>query len=557
MRFKDKKTLLVLLILFVVSFFSFWRLLRPGYFSMQDDVQVFRLQQFDQCLKDGQIPCRYISQGGFGYGYPLYNFYSPLPYFLGEVFHLLGFSFINSVKILFILGFVFSALGMFLWARLFWGDWGGLLASVFYLLAPYHALDSYVRGALAEFLALAIFPFGFWLTSLWLREKKAKYGIGLAFSLGALFLTHNLSALVFLVLLTGYFLFSLIFVKEKKTKLLIEFIWFLILSVLMASFFLLPLVFEKKLVTLETMTQGYFDFRGHFVSLKQLFLSRNWGYGASLFGTEEDISFQIGILHWLVLVLTSVWFLFSKKRKKEKAIFFFFLGAGFLAAFLTHSRSIFLWRLLPFLAYFQFPWRFLMVVILGFSFSAGAFIFLITSERLKKAITLFLVLSVVLINFNYFKEDIWFSSIKDQDKLAKEELIRQSGAGLRDYWPVFGETYPKDFASSLPWFEKGEGEAKSFQKKSHRAEAEISVFSDQGEAVFPIVYFPNWEVKANNQEIGYNLTKDLGLIKLNLEKGDYELEFRFYNTPIRTLANLISLGAMVFLFFFCFKRRKK
>jgi len=112
---------IIYLILTAVALFSSWRLFRPGYPSMQDDIQVFRLQQFDQCLKDKQIPCRYISGGGLGYGYPLYNFYSPLPYAVAESFHLLGFSFINSIKIAFIIPAFLRVFGMFLFSSIFFG----------------------------------------------------------------------------------------------------------------------------------------------------------------------------------------------------------------------------------------------------------------------------------------------------------------------------------------------------------------------------------------------------------------------------------------------------
>ena len=77
--------------------------MRPGFFSMYDDMQVIRLQQMDKCVKDGQIPCRWAPDLGYGYGYPLYQYYAPLPYYVMETFHLLGFSLINSVKIGFIL----------------------------------------------------------------------------------------------------------------------------------------------------------------------------------------------------------------------------------------------------------------------------------------------------------------------------------------------------------------------------------------------------------------------------------------------------------------------
>src|SRR5512145_2417915 len=115
---------LIIFILLIVGLIGSYRLMRPGYFSMQDDMHVFRLQQYDQCWQDLQIPCRRITEGGFGYGYPLYNFYSPLPYAVGEIFHLVGFSYIDSIKLVFITTSFIRPIGIFLLSSLFFGPGG-------------------------------------------------------------------------------------------------------------------------------------------------------------------------------------------------------------------------------------------------------------------------------------------------------------------------------------------------------------------------------------------------------------------------------------------------
>src|SRR3989344_3088340 len=74
-------------------------LLVPGYFTMHDDLQILRLDGMHQCIKDLQIPCRWISDAGFGLGYPMFNYYPPLPYYVAEAFHLLGFDLFWSIKL--------------------------------------------------------------------------------------------------------------------------------------------------------------------------------------------------------------------------------------------------------------------------------------------------------------------------------------------------------------------------------------------------------------------------------------------------------------------------
>ena len=95
--FRKKSLLLIVSLMLTIP--SFWKLVRPGYWPMQDDMQAFRLLEMSKCVGDFQIPCRWIPDGGFGYGYPQYNYYAPGVYYLGQVIHLLGFQFIDVVKI--------------------------------------------------------------------------------------------------------------------------------------------------------------------------------------------------------------------------------------------------------------------------------------------------------------------------------------------------------------------------------------------------------------------------------------------------------------------------
>ncbi|KKP58323.1 MAG: hypothetical protein UR48_C0005G0001, partial [Microgenomates group bacterium GW2011_GWD1_33_9] len=117
---------------------------------MHDDLQVFRLYEMHKCTLDGQFPCRWVPDAGFGYGYPLMQFYPPMPYYPMELMVILGAGYFLPVKIMFALAFLLSGLGMYLFAREFFGKWGGVLASALYVYAPYHSVDIYVRGAMNE-----------------------------------------------------------------------------------------------------------------------------------------------------------------------------------------------------------------------------------------------------------------------------------------------------------------------------------------------------------------------------------------------------------------------
>ena len=514
-------------ILVLLSLILSWRLFRPGYPSMQDDIQVFRLQQYDQCLKDGQIPCRYIADGGLGYGYPLFNFYSPLPYAIAETAHLTGFSYINSIKIAFIIPTFLRVFGMYLLSSVFFGASGGIISATLYALAPYQAVNSYVRGAIGETWALSLIPLVFWS----LYQKRNRLSV---LFLSLLMLSHNLTLLYAIPLL---FIFSVI--TQRFKYFIRTFSW----SLLICASFLLPAFFEKNLTTVSTMTQGYFNYIIHFVTLKELFVSNIWGYSASMWGPIDGLSFNIGIFQWLIPTVLFVSLFFIKKIKHSFLIIPFYL-IGVFALFLSHNKSTFLWQILPLMAYFQFPWRFLGLAVFCFSFLSGGFILLFKKD-IKFSILFSLILLVSFINYPYFREDLWYPSLTDSQKLNSVETMRQSGAGLMDYWPKYGQNYPTSFAPSIPTVLSGEIDFIKYYKNSHYSEAYLSVSSESAIVNLPIVYFPNWDLNIDGQPAEYEIDPELGLIQLEFTQGEHHYQLKFADTPIRKIANTLSLLTLI------------
>src|SRR3989344_736405 len=121
-----------LFIILVISLIAARSLFAPGYFIMHDDLQMMRQLEMEKCFLDGQIPCRWVPDMGYGFGFPLFNYYPPLPYLIGEVFRIFGFTFVFSAKLAFALSIIASGIAMYLLAKDFFGRIGGMLSAIFY-----------------------------------------------------------------------------------------------------------------------------------------------------------------------------------------------------------------------------------------------------------------------------------------------------------------------------------------------------------------------------------------------------------------------------------------
>ncbi|OGY09759.1 MAG: hypothetical protein A2782_02890 [Candidatus Blackburnbacteria bacterium RIFCSPHIGHO2_01_FULL_43_15b] len=547
MRINKEKKLILLALILVIP--TFWRMLREGIYSMQD-FHLFRMYEFDKCARDFQLPCRWTPDSGFGYGEPMFNFYTQVPFAIGEFFHLLGFQITDSVKILFILSLLLSALGMYLFANKLWRNkYAALVSSVIYVYAPYRAVDVWVRAALPEALAFVLFPFVTLFAWNLLQKKSLGNFAGFTFFLALLLLTHNLSFLMFSLFLGLWLGYKV--VESKNYHGIPGFIGGGILALLLSAFYILPVIFESRYVNLSSTTTGYFDFRAHFATLNQLLISRFWGYGASLFGPKDDLSLSVGQVQWVLPLIALVCLLITRQKEKLKDVLVLVL-IGWLALFLTHNKSTSIWESLKFMSYFQFPWRWLSIATFSFALASGAVVFV--SRRFPLWISATVIVIIILVNFSFFKEDMWYN-ITDKDQFVGKKWEEQIASALGDYWPVFASQLPTSSAPLQPVI-SGSSVGNQLVKKSNSVAYQLSLVSP-AEVQFPIVYFPGWHLFMGQKEYPVFPSGNLGLITAQLPSldGEKEVILRFANTPARTWGNIISMVTAVGIVLFVVKKK--
>src|SRR6185295_6315694 len=85
---QDRSEGFPLVALVSLSLLAAWPIVRAGYPSIGDGLNhLYRLVEFDHLLRHGVWFPRWATDLGYGYGYPLFNFYPPLVYYLGALVH--------------------------------------------------------------------------------------------------------------------------------------------------------------------------------------------------------------------------------------------------------------------------------------------------------------------------------------------------------------------------------------------------------------------------------------------------------------------------------------
>ena len=522
---------------------------------MHDDLQMMRQLEMEKCFKDGQIPCRWVPDMGFGYGFPLFNFYPPLPYLVGQVFRIMQFSFVDTAKLTFALSFVLSGITMYFLGKEFFGKWGGVVSSVFYVWAPYHSVDVYVRGAMNEAWALVWFPLILLLGYKLIQAKKniPKLVIALALSWVGLLLSHNLMVMIFTPVFAVWCL--IFWIKDKNWSKFWQLFVSGISALGLSAFFTLPAIFEQKLVHVDTLTQGYYEYIAHYATIGQLLFTRFWGYGPSVWGPEDGMPFQVGHVHWILslFLLVAAVFAFNKRKKlkiKNEVFYviFFTIAFGWFAAFMAHQDSTFIWLRIKPLAFVQFPWRFLTLVILGFSFAAGS-IFVLLPEKIAKIAGILLVLIVVALNWGYFlPEHGKMGPLTDTEKFSGAAWDLQRTAGIFDYLPESAKFNPRVGPEELAKIVNGKGSVTGESQGTNWLKFDTNLATDSTLRISQF-QFPTWEVTVDGKKTTAYVpsTEDYGRMYLDLPSGNHSVYFKLVNTPIRTVSNTISIVSWILL----------
>lgn len=520
-----------LLSIFVVLFFSFvagFALLRPGLPPTHDgEYHVIRFYEFDKTLRAGDWYPRWASDLNNGYGVPLFNYVYPLPNYFASFLHLFGISFIDAFKLNMFVATIIGGIFFYLWSRQYWGDIGGVISAVFYIFSPYKFVDIYIRGSVGEVWALAFFPAFLWAVTNVVKEKNKKFMILSGLFLALIIFSHNILALMFFPFVLSYILF-LILVSKEKLYAVRHTLFAIFLGLGLSAIFWIPALFEQQFVT----GLQIYDVEKNFPEFYQLLIP-SWGSGFSQGSLEGQTSFQIGMANLIAVLVSIVFLLFSYKKNKNKEAAFvtvFFLVWFLFVFFLFLKESLFIWKHVPFMNFFQFPWRFLSLEILICAFLAGNIV-KFSENKIILAVIIFLPF---VLGIGY-AEPAFYHDRKDNYYITRSNFIdgtNSPGDLFNTVW--FNKKLKKSKAKIVT--ENGSISSMYINKTTYRFDLDTESTT---RITVNTAYFAGWKGSIDKKEIDIIPDKN-GLIAFFVPKGKHNIEIQLKDTFVRTISETIS-----------------
>lgn len=495
---------------------------------------VARIANFYQSLSEGNLVPRWAANLNWGFGHPILMFLYPLPSYIGSLFHFIGFSLVDSTKLVFAVGFIASTLAMFFWVASQWGTFAGLVAGLLYGFAPYRFVDLYIRGAIGEHIAFVFPPIIFYGLLMLARQKKTwKWGAMTALSTAALVLSHNAVSLMFLPLIVLYGLYLYFFEVTYKKCFIVQSVYAILLGFALSAFFWVPAFFEGKYTLRDIVTKGTLVDR--FVPFSW-FLYSPWNYGGG-----SQFSKSLGFFQW-VTVGASLVMLWQSKINKNKWFLGITLLILFLSLLLMTSWSAILWEKISLFQKFQFPWRLLTVSVFTVSL-LGA---LVASSIPRRLIFVATIISVTAIFFSTYQ--MWHSSLYSAKPQEFYTSIYDGTTDTGESSPIWSVRFmEKRPAAPL---EVIEGDANIIIAERTTTKHLYNIDAKKKSRILEnTLYFPGWEVLVDGrktdiefQDPGYR-----GLMTFMVEFGTHSVAVVLKDTKLRMFANQVSIAGFVVL----------
>lgn len=539
-----KRTAVSVLALTLGAFYSIIPLLIYQGFTIGHDIahHVNWASQVTTGLEEGILYPRWMSRSNGGYGSPTEIFYAPLFHWLTGVVNLYIHSLMISLKIVTFAGFLLSGLSMYIFLRNFCGHAASVVGGIAYQLFPYHLLDLYIRGTLAETFSFGWLPLILHFIYNAYKRDNLRNWIGLSFSYATLIFTHLATAYIFTFVMSAFVLF--LSITCKHPRFLFKFIPASILGFAISATYFLPMLFERRYVHIEWLREvSWGDYKKNFLFMSHTDNSQFHQFYVHL----EHISVFLALL---VICSLRIYYKYNCKNTDRHFKFFSWLFA--FSLFFSTPISMPLWRVIPGFSTIQFPWRWLVVSTLASSVLIGLMLDSLVFSDIKRDrlfgawVTLFAVA---------FFANIYLSSsyVTIAEPIKKEDMewILREGANAIEYRPIWLSDKKRDFSQEKAehvTFREGKGaiDILSWKSQSRLFKVDGAVPSIVRVATF---YYPGWTASINGREVTIDIEKDSGAMLLKLPAGKSTVLLEFRDTPLRKTAKWISIISLLITLF--------
>jgi hypothetical protein len=350
---------------------------------------------------------------------------------------------------------------------------------------------------------------------------------------------HFPAALLFTPLLVAFLGFTAW--QEKSWRILWMQAGSFLLALGISAFIWAPALWARQYASMNRAVEGNGKYSNHLVYLHQLFYSP-WGYGLSVPGPDDGMSFAVGWSH--LLLAAAVWIWMSRTKPIDLSLVRFFAIAALVLCVLMLQDAIWIWEQVPLLQNVQLPWRLLGPVTLCVAMLIAPLGRLLASVPRWQTVGTAAAMSLLIVpNLSHLHPrqfvdvDLRFwtpqqLSIRGFETTTMAEIQPRWIRGLPPYLPVAATVLSGDAEIESPG--RTEFSWSSLVKVRRTSVIEMNT-----------AWFPGWQVRIDGGDAPAGPGPQSGLITFAVSPGEHTVQVQYARTPTEKSAGGISIAALV------------
>ncbi len=530
-----------------------------------------QMNSFYNGLRSGEIYPRWEEDTNRGYGAPTTSYYPPGVYYLTSFCYLILRDWLRALLGTHLILMIASAAAIYAYARQVMSRRGAAVAMAAYIFLPYHLIDQYQRGALAELTGFVWMPlmllFGERLfrdfrnvapeeeDHLETTEKDMEsYGSarpgsrslsdrllnasGLAVSYSAFVWSHPPTAYQFTLTFAIFVL--LFFLVRRDWKGLLYLGGAMAVGLALSAYYLYPAAIEQNLIRHEYIAQSWPYHDSYVFVYSEPYATIHRGFFALIDGTWTFNAVLIVVAAGAILLKSKS----VSLSLRQHALVWLVLGC--FASFMMTKYSYPLGRFIPEIEIGVFSWRMLAITTLMLALLAGALMQAALNARRQvrraariafTSLSLFITIGSVI-----------FSAAAVAAPMATMPAFVRS----LEHWNV--ATIPSTAPENIEDLTRGDqAELTSGNGRvsidrwdpEHRHLSVELIAPDQ--LHIRTFKFPGWTANIDGHPADILMGQQSGEIVLDLEAGTHQITLDFLDTPPRREARWVTISAFLFL----------
>jgi len=563
---------LAVLLLVIPTLYPLWIVTALPY-SHDGIEHVFRTFELDVALRAGIWYPRIFPDMGFGYGLPVLNFYSPLSYYIIELFHLMGTGYILAFKLTVTLAMLGAAISSYRLGKTLGGLRMGVLTALAYTYGPFHLHVAHVRGALPELLGMALVPALMLSLYRMADDTDMRHVLWSGLCIALLILTHNLSAFLLFPFATVYALLLVIWSpRTGRGRLLGRLTLAPVFGAGLTAFFWLPALTEIGSIKASDFEQALrFYLESLFRASDLVRLEPVHTYFVSF----DQPSFGLALTVCTLLTVAFVVMRWRNLTHKSRGQFVFWTLAWLTAMFATTMYAAPLWQCVSVASFLQFSFRWMgpatlfAAVVVGYALHSHT----LSPKMLRRpAVAAIMVVAVAWVVVSPLPRlrhaPVTFPVSGD---VVRETDISLSGLARKDLeWLAFVRTHQWSWVneyipvtSSLVHLDRLfdlflDQEPAPINPRVQPVQAKVTLVRATPFAVtlraasqnawtlqLHAFWFPGWRARLDGTATLAHPTSELGLVSVHVPAGKHEISVGFHGTAVRRAGMLITVLALV------------